>query len=68
LASSQESGRESMAVEEVQTVRTEVDNLKEEEKWLEEQFALEQKYAQAKRELEIERAVQQEMVLPLLAP
>ena len=52
--------RESMAVEEVQTVRTEVDNLKEEVKRLEEQSALEQEYAQAKCELEIERAVQQE--------
>lgn len=41
-------------------VRTKVDNLKEEVKRLEEQSALEQEYAQAKPEPEIERAVQQE--------
>ena len=52
--------RESVAVEEVQTMRTKADNLREEVKQIEEQSTLEQEYAQAKLELKIERAVQQE--------
>ena len=53
--------RESMAVEEVETVRTEVDSLREEVKRLEgevlESSAVEQEYVRAKLELEVEKAV-----------